>query len=210
MIYIMTPCFRTENLVKMKVSIPKECTWIVVYDNKVGTDHQCISDVCIFSDKTGYYGNPLRNEFLEKFSDRFTKDDWVYILDDDNLIHPEWYQSVMEIIETDEFGFNFINWGQVERLPAVLNPKVGDIDTACYMYKPKKFKNVRYKLEYSADGIFAEKIFQKSKPSTIFRDLCYYNILDPKPPVVKINSDVLESGKVNPTLLLFLSQNGEL
>ena len=116
----------------------------------------------------------------------------------------------MEVIETDEFGINFINWGQVERLPAVLNPKVGDIDTACYMYKPKKFKNVRYKLEYSADGIFAEEIFQKSKPSTILRDLCYYNILDPKPPVVKINPDVLRSGKVNPTLLLFLSQNGEL
>jgi len=69
---------------------------------------------------------------------------------------------------------------------------------------------VRYKLEYSADGIFAQKIFQKSKPSTILRDLCYYNILDPKPPGVKINSDVLESGKLNPTLLLFLSQNGEL
>ena len=65
----MTPCSRPENLVKIKDSIPKECTWIVVYDNKVGTDHQCISDVCIFSDKTGYYGNPLRNEFLEKFSD---------------------------------------------------------------------------------------------------------------------------------------------
>ena len=66
----MTPCSRPENLSKIKETIPNQCTWVVLYDQSVGNDVECISDVCFYSENTGHYGNPLRNEFLNLFSDK--------------------------------------------------------------------------------------------------------------------------------------------
>lgn len=202
----MTPCSRPENLLRIKETIPTECTWVVVYDHSVEKDVECVSDVCIYSENTGFYGNPLRNEFLDLFSDKFTDDDWVYILDDDNILHPEWYPTILKFFQDKDQNLNFINWGQVEWLPPSLSPKVGNIDTACFMYKPTSFSEHRYEMDYTSDGIFAEKIFEVSNPTTIMKELAYYNFLDPKSKKPKIDTSKITMDNIHPTLLQFIYQ----
>lgn len=202
----MTPCSRPENLSKIKETIPNQCTWVVLYDQSVGNDVECISDVCFYSENTGHYGNPLRNEFLNLFSDKFTDDDWVYILDDDNIIHPEWYSTISNLIDNEDQNINFINWGQVGGVATTKLPKVGNIDTACFMYKPKAFGEIRYEMCYTSDGIFAETIFELSNPKTIMKELAYYNFLNPNSNKPSIDIDKIKMDDIHPTLLQFLYQ----
>lgn len=206
MIYIMTPCSRPENLSKIKDTIPKDCTWVVLFDKSVGPMDECVADICISSKNTGYYGNPLRNEFLDTFMEKFTDDDWVYILDDDNIIHPEWYSTITKFFNNKESDVNFINWGQVNRLPPAIKPRVGTIDTACFMYKPKSFPTMRYDMDYTSDGNFVVNLFEVSNPTTIMKELCYYNFLDPRVNKEIIDVDNIKMENVHPTLIQFLHQ----
>jgi hypothetical protein len=202
----MTPCSRVENLSKIKPTIPYQCTWVVFFDKKVGNVDDCIGDICIHSENTGFYGNPLRNEFLDMFQDKFTDEDWVYILDDDNIIHPEWYSTISTLVENNDKEINFINWGQVDSLPPTKNPKIGNIDTASFMYKPNYFRNIRYSMEYTSDGKIAAEIYKVSKPLTLMKYLCYYNFLNPKSKPKVIDSENINLNNINPTLLQFLYQ----
>ena len=202
----MTPCSRVENLEKIKPTIPEDCTWVVVFDKKVGDINLCVADKCIESENTGSFGNPLRNEFLDKFEEQFTENDWVYILDDDNIIHPEWYPTIISTLQTIDMNVNFINWSQKDWVSATKTPKVGNIDTACYMYKPKSFENIRYEMDYTADGMFAQTIYELSTPLTLMKELCYYNYLDPKPKQPTIEIEKIDKSNIHPTLLQFLYQ----
>lgn len=163
---IITPCSRPELLKEIKKTIPKECNWIIVYD--LGLEPENIGDVEIKSVDKSIFGNNLRNIGLD-----ITSADWVYFLDDDNIIHPDWWDTVKEL-EVDDH--EMINWGQllkddsVRLLPA-RNPKVGNIDTACFMVKnTEKRWNEN---EYVADGLFASI----HKPYIINEYICYYNYL---------------------------------
>ena len=187
MIYIITPCRRPLNLEKIKTTIPSECQWVIVYDSSLKHEYHIEGAINLKSPFTGDSGNPNRNYALDTL--KMKDNDWFYILDDDNIIHPDWYESVKHQLES---GANMINWGQcfydnTTRFPATDNLAKDRVDTAQYMMRWGAVKSLRYKSHYEADGDYANKAAKLCKSNILKLDqnLCYYNALrrhkDPDP-----------------------------
>lgn len=179
MIYIITPCSRPFNIEEISKSIPKECTWVISFDNMVKDKPYVQNAISLSSPYTGSYGNPNRNFALDYLKDKINDDDWIYILDDDNIIHPDWYDGIKDKLSTN----SMIHWGQcfadkTHRTVAPLKPLKGTIDTAQYMVRWGAVKNIRFADEYEADGIYANDCLNAAGSSfRISKDLCYFNFL---------------------------------
>jgi len=94
MVYIVTPCSRPENLLQMKKSIPEECKWIVAYDDNCDTEWM-LDDVINCTGlgiRDSKWGNKIRNWVLDNYE--FEDGDWLYYLDDDNIIKEDWYRHI--------------------------------------------------------------------------------------------------------------------
>ena len=199
---IITPCIRPENLDKIIESIDfkwiKE--WIIVYDEKQ-----------VFTNPLKYVGNPKIREFMyydrESMSgnsqrnfglDNISGGDisggdienqYVYFLDDDNIVHPDLYQLLSRLdgrgsIYTfnqkrpvDIFPYNDVLKGNCIRRY--------QIDTAMFLVDYSLCKHIQWqKDKYNADGIFIEECFQSLMKNDeavkwIFIDkvMAYYNTL---------------------------------
>jgi predicted O-methyltransferase YrrM len=180
-VFIITPCTRPFNLQTISQSIPKECEWIVVLDNSVKHEHNVDNAVLIKSPHTGFRGYTNKNYALDYIQNNLnpSDDDWIIILHDDNIIHPNWWESISQHLNSE---YSMIIWGQCRfdgspKINAVDSPKIGNIDTSQYMIKWNVSKNIRFKEVYEADGIFAEEIARQSKVLKIDEYLGYYNYL---------------------------------
>jgi hypothetical protein len=87
---IVTPCSRPENLVKCLRSFcdTTSIKWHVVFDKDVTPPNiklnkKNVSLIKLHSDQKSHWGNCLRNMALDKINSGY-----VYFLDDDNLMHP--------------------------------------------------------------------------------------------------------------------------
>ena len=195
MIHIITPCTRPENLNIMRPTVPTACSWVIVLDATQANANISfdipihISDAANYnsavtlyrSPYTGHAGNPNRNFALDQMT--FDDLDWVYILDDDNIIHPSWFNRVIRL--QDE-RLNMISWGQVwkngsVRLPPSPNPRVGNIDTSCYMVRGRLMKHLRFDMDYCADGMLAERAASFGGHLCLDEYLGYYNYLRTPP-----------------------------
>ena len=172
---VMTPCSRPENLDKLRESIPHEFLWAIFVDKKAGKVEPPDNAFVVQSHLTGHSGNPLRNEFLDMYAHDFEEDDWVYILDDDNIMHPDLAACIKRLAcEHDNCGI--VTWAS-ERLEATSTPREGNIDTASYMFRPYALNGLRFQMNYGADGVFAQEASKISKIATVDKVLCYYNYL---------------------------------
>jgi hypothetical protein len=174
MLYIVTPCSRPHNLVRVGRNIPAYATWVVMMDSSTNYKEATGASVTHYSTRTGDMGNPLRNEFLELYADSFTPEDWVYYLDDDNILHPKFIEEWNNLNGLD---CSIVTWGQIGRLRPTDQPQVGNIDTACYMFKPHDLPNLRFEMSYEADGIFASEAARLGTLICVEQYLCYYNAL---------------------------------
>ena len=103
-ITIITPCSRIHNLPALYESIEfdKINKWIIVYDTTVNNycpsflSHKQIIEVDCKSSLNGLVGNTQRNYGLSFVED----DNYIYFLDDDNIIHPNFWK-IIEELETD-------------------------------------------------------------------------------------------------------------
>jgi len=174
MLYIVTPCSRPENLAQIRKSIPSALTWVVMMD--ASTDHKAPSGASVthYSTRTGGWGNPLRNEFLDLYQDQFTENDWVYFLDDDNILHPKFIQQLESLLHLDA---GIVTWGQEGRLRPTDQPRIGNIDTASFMFRPTKTNKLRFENIYEADGMFAQAATRLTNLICVEAYLCYYNAL---------------------------------
>jgi hypothetical protein len=177
MIHIITACSRPGNLPRIKASIPKECSWTVCLDASVEEDVTIDGVKVIKSPYTGNSGNMVKNYALNKSN--FDNNDWVYFLDDDNIIHPAWHMEVTQHLNKA----SMLTWGQLTknnkiRLRPVKVPRVKEIDTASYMIKWSVLKHLRFhETIYEADGLMAEQVYAKHGCYTIPKYICYYNFL---------------------------------
>jgi hypothetical protein len=176
MIYIITPCSRPENLEQISLSIPDNCKWIVVYDNRVQINTNIKNAEFLLCPNTGFVGSEARNFFLENYN--IEDDDWIYSLDDDNIIHPEFYKNIEPVLDND---YSIIHWGQLHkdnrtRLVPII--KLNEIDTACFLVKWKYNKHIRYSItDYNSDGMYAIECAKNGPALTLYKNLCYYNYL---------------------------------
>lgn len=177
MIYIITPCSRPENLEVISKTIPPQCSWVVVHDNKVTIPS--LDNVTVLQcDDTGKVGIKARNYALDNL--KLTDNDFILFHDDDNIIHPKWYSSVSQLLLYD---FSMITWGQLNndnsiRLIPQRHPKVGNIDTASFLISWKYNKHLRHQVDiYEHDGLYAEQCALNGRILCIDDYLCYYNYL---------------------------------
>jgi glycosyltransferase involved in cell wall biosynthesis len=180
-VFIITPSRRPFNLEFIAKTIPQECEWVVVFDKTVKNDHDIENATIIKSNTTGFWGNPNRNVGLEYIKENLnpSDNDWVYILDDDNIIHPNWWYGVQSQLNSNA---SVITWGQVwasgePRTEPTDTPKIATIDTSQYMVRWSVAKNLRFENIYEADGIYAEEAAKENIVLKLDQYLGYYNYL---------------------------------
>jgi glycosyltransferase involved in cell wall biosynthesis len=180
-VFIITPSRRPFNTQLISNTIPQECEWVVVFDKTVKNEHQIENAITIKSNETGFWGNPNRNIGLEYIKEHLnpSDNDWIYILDDDNILHPNWWNNIQFHLDTDS---SIITWGQVwaneePRTEATDTPKIATIDTSQYMVKWSIAKNLRFENIYEADGIYAEEAAKQGSVLKLDQYLGYYNFL---------------------------------
>jgi hypothetical protein len=176
MIHIITACSRPNNLEIISKTIPIGCNWIIVHDQKTSIPNIQNAKVMACED-TGIVGTKAQNYALNNIN--FQDEDFILLHDDDNIIHPDWYDVVSNIAHID---VSIITWGQINkdgtyRLPPTNRPQVNFIDTACFMIKWKYNKNIRHELVYDHDGFYAEACAKNGPVLCIDNYLCYYNYL---------------------------------
>ena len=177
MIHIITPCSRPDNLKVIAKSIPAECNWTVCLDASVTEVPVVTGATIIKSPYTGNSGNQVRNYALDSIEAKDS--DWIYFLDDDNIVHPDWFKEVSTNTEKDKM----LVWGQILkkgniRLEATSAPCIGNIDVSSFMVPWRILKNIRFHPSaYAADGILATKVFKLHGCHVIDKYLCYYNFL---------------------------------
>lgn len=179
-ITIITPSYRTNNLIAVKNSINFDYVeeWIIVYDGSKITDNPNI-----FQDQNnekikeyvykgeGISGNPQRNYALTKVTNPSAV---LYYLDDDNIIHPKIYRLLNILDNSKIYTFN-----QFNRIVGN-NINVRHIDTAMVLIPYKLCKDFRWILDrYDADGYYIKECYENNRDSHIYinNDLCYYNKL---------------------------------
>lgn len=198
-ISIITRCTRPHNLDKIKESIfgniPNGCNinWHILFDTSVLKDinaellSRLNNDIIKLHFKKGdEWGNWNRlNDLIQGL------DGWIYNLDDDNLLHENFYVKIQEAISNNPKclaivfsqkvgGIDFSGVDVREADPK--NTVVQKIDLAQWLIHSELHLNNLYGSGYRADGEFIQRLYKENQESFIFiKDiLCYYNALEKK------------------------------
>jgi glycosyltransferase involved in cell wall biosynthesis len=203
-INILTRCTRIQNLEKIKDSIfidrfDVDVNWHVIFDIDALKEIsfqtlKLLDDVNITIhyhslngkklDKSGGWHINL-NEIISNL------DGWVYILDDDNILHNNFYEELFKyfLLNKDKLVFLFNQYvggkdftGLTNRIIDMSNIKVRHIDTAQFIIHTDVFNKFGFKFGtgYCADGEFIESLYN-NKPDFFYKIdkiLCYYNFLE--------------------------------
>lgn len=188
-INIITPCSRPENLKHVIKSINFPCMWYIVFDMELeeyekivnSEDYSFLKEIWIktMHTKGGVSGNKQRNMALDEIKSGF-----VYVLDDDNLMHEYFYEKTCEIIHKNG-NLKGILYSQSlpDNQVRFVDPNmvvVNRIDQAQYLLDYSLLKTIRYEQLYNADGILIENIFKNNRELFYINNttvITYYNKL---------------------------------
>ena len=214
--HVITRCTRVENLLTIADSVYKEgvdVTWHVVFDTGVVKEIEAsllgelYSKGAILYFKQGSPGTymyPEMNELVRQFDE----DDYVTLIDDDNIVHPDYYNVIIDTIKNnfrkDAFCYNQLITvdNPTYRHASPENTVVGGIDLAQYTVCANTFINYEFGSGYCGDGEFIEAL-HNSKPQTfefIDQTLCYYNYLQQVTPKKTSAPKILYIGEGKPEL----------
>lgn len=177
MIYIITACSRPQNLEKISETIPPQCSWIVVYDNKVSIPIP-LNFTPLLCEDTGIVGVKAQNFALDTLP--LKDDDFIFLLDDDTIVHKDWYSTIKDYLSLD---FSILTWGQIRKsnriyLKPTDSPAPGKIDTGSFLISWKYNKHVRHIVnKYQHDGIYARECSKNGPVICIDKYISYYNYL---------------------------------
>ena len=201
-INIITRCTRQENLLEISKSIFTDLyniKWYIIFDTNIikQLDSDIINSLTEFGailkfwkGETGDYAHSLINRLLDELGD------WIYIVDDDNKIHEDFYSTIHNMMQyvPNAKGFIFnqkvggIDFSGVDvRYASPENICVGKIDMSQFILHKDLIGNIRLnKFMYVADGQFIVDVYNSNATSFLFINqiLSYYNFYQ-KP---KLNS----------------------
>jgi len=194
---IVTRCTRLKYIKEVRDSIFKtnkfEIKWWLIFDTRnlkeIDVDFleslQSINCESLFyKGEEGDFGHQLINKSFDKIQDGF-----VYMLDDDNIIHQDFYENLHKSINENPTKKGFIFSQKVDgrdfskldiRIGSPENTKVSHIDMAQFVLEKSLIGSYRIgPMNYIADGMFIEKIYNENKEEFIFIDkvMCHYNYL---------------------------------
>ena len=213
--HVITRCTRPENLKKIYKSFNgyDNLKWTVLFDGsflaeldlellgwltKVGAGYR------IFYSEKGSYLYPQINKVISS-----NKGLWNILIDDDNIVHPDYFSSLESLIQgnitSSVFLYNQILEDDSIRVCSPENTVVKGIDLAQFTFHTDVMEISSFGAGYCGDGEFIEELYRRVPEDFIFinNDLCYYNYLTRPDQVVKKNSSspsvpkVLCLGKTN-------------
>jgi hypothetical protein len=179
-ITIITPCCRPEHLPKIYESLNFEYIhkWIIVYDSSKGreyerryAEHKNIIEADYHH--LGISGNDQRN-----FGLNFVSKGFVYFLDDDNIVHPDFWKVLPTLNEKYMYS-----WDQEKPDGSLATggiPVANGTDTAMCIVPYSLMKGITWVPHLRcADGLFLSSIYEQSPDYHVYipRVLCYYNKL---------------------------------
>lgn len=186
MLTLITPCSRPENLPAMRNSINFDLIdrWIIVHDTTKSRgvysplfDHPKILELGHVSPRGTCSGNSQRNKALD-----LVRYGLIYFLDDDNVIHPNFWKLVPQM-ELDHFyTFDQQRWDEFVPVPGGIfkgdTPRLQKIDTAQYVVDVRMARPWKED-DYKADGLFIEDIFLRFHQEHVYVSevAAYYNFL---------------------------------
>jgi glycosyltransferase involved in cell wall biosynthesis len=174
MISIITPCCRPENLRLLSLSIDfsQIDRWYIIYDTREGRKYtkqfDLNSKVIELECSEGISGNPQRNLGL-----KLVRDGFVYFLDDDNIIHPEFWKLTKTMDPSKFYTFDQLRPDHLGPVFKGNNPVPCAIDTAMYVCPRKLIGDIIWNNEKwnIADGLFIEDIYKKHMVYLVMRFL---------------------------------------
>ena len=169
-----------------KLSNNIDITWFIIYQHDL---HNEIEEWNIKSSKydrltvetvkgkeeVSYYGNSYRNQGISLVEP--DENNWVYFIDDDNTIYPNFIDLLSTLTKDSEdvVFFGQINPDQSIRLQPT-EIKVGNVDTAMFIIRSTVIKKYEWKEEhYTADGILAEELYKNENCKIIYTPYSFYN-----------------------------------
>jgi glycosyltransferase involved in cell wall biosynthesis len=130
----------------------------------------------------------MAHSLLSKVIDKI-EDGFIYFLDDDNILHENFYDVIFKEVKANPTKRGFIFSQKVSgkdftgldiREAKPENTRVQHIDMAQFLLKRDLIGSERFVSgDYKADGYFIEKIFKNNTEDFYFINdvLCYYNYL---------------------------------
>lgn len=197
-INILTACIRSHNLknildsfIQSKQDHDVELHWYIIFDlNFLACEEEIepklgqIPELC---DNAGIslhvltckeFESPV-NVALEEI-----KTGYVTVIDDDNLMHPDYIEGVLPDLKAGCRGLLYHqDMGHVQRVVYRYRVKPNGIDTAQFTYSRELIGNSRWpdKQEFSPtpDGVFISRVYSLApqEVKVLPRTLCYYNKL---------------------------------
>ena len=187
-IVIITPSYRPKNLLKIEKSIDFDyvCLWIIVYDqSKIKENPKQFENnsqiIELIHTSEGISGNPQRNFGLDYAEyNLLAEQTYTYFLDDDNIVHPNFFKRLSNLKVNKIYSFNQIGSQNNKKYLKGDTLQNRCVDTAMVLFDSNLCVGERWQIEkYDADGIFIENIYKKNKAKHIYidEDLSYYNKL---------------------------------
>ena len=209
-LYLITPCTRIKNLLKVKknINFNKIKQWIIVYNTEFVEKKKYFQDdrnvVELYHKDIGSIGgNSQRNYVLNYLNKKKDKNFYIYFLDDDNILHKNFYKIVDRINKDITPGI--YTFDQLRKEKTHINNKfefikvlkgntikINYIDTAMFLPNFSLINNIRWsKKKYNADGEYIVKCIKKNKNKHRYLPIVgsHYNFLA-KNPLIKIKDDI--------------------
>ena len=217
--HVITRCTRVENLLTIADSVYKEgvdVTWHVVFDTNVVKEIEAsllgelykLGAVLYF--KQGSPGTYMYPEMNDLIREKIPYGELVTLIDDDNIVHPEYYEAVNNAYDKDSITYAFC-YNQLITLDnptyrhaSPSNTVIGGIDLAQYTFLSTAIKDneSEFASGYCGDGEFIQVLHSKLPNNFVFIDktLCYYNYLQQVTPKKTSAPKILYIGEGKPEL----------
>jgi hypothetical protein len=191
-ISIVTAVSRPENLQRLHESIatalgthPVDVTWIIIFN--AGPHEPIFFPASRFDIERHFFGEPNTFGLLQKnHGIAQVRDGWYYLLDDDNILHPRFFEALLPAIDANPgkqaFVFGQQRWDRWGNLKAAAeNMEPNKIDNSMFLVRRDFIGDERYNLEQVGieDYFFFRKLFDKNPSTFVFLDevLAFYNFL---------------------------------
>lgn len=179
---IITPCYRQANLTEVFKSIRFDLIdkWYIVYDT---TQNRTYTHMFTWNPKIvelecsdpGISGNPQRNMALKLIDDGL-----VYFVDDDNIIHPGFWEISCGFKDNMYYTFDQLRNRNTNHILKGGKIQQRCIDTAQYVVHKNLIKDIEWNINlYEADYVFISKIHATYNDKHVYipKLAAYYNYL---------------------------------
>jgi len=218
-LHILTRCTRPHNLIQVRDSVFSNLSenlnikWHVIFDTAPLKDidaetlSEISSDSTIFHFIKGGDGGMLYPQSTDIIKE-LNEDDWFYFLDDDNIMHPDFYEYISVALDKKDKKIHVVSQkvagkdftGLDVRIASPKNTGFQKTDIAQLIMSVSLIKEYVFGASYAADGYFVESVLKDHPKTFEYHNviLCHYNYLE-KQATPKLPR-VLYIGKGTPVL----------